>query len=88
MKAVDFRWRFALGFFGMFYALVFHNVTLASEQYSVVLVIAAVLAIGADLYLASVVRHGTPGWKIAAVVTMLPTLFILADSTLRLSRVR
>lgn len=87
MKAIDFRWRFALGFFWMLYALLFQNVTLASEQYSVVLAIAALLTIGANLCLVSVIRHGTTGWKIAAAVTMLPALFILADSSLRLSRV-
>jgi len=56
------------------------NVTLTDpHQYAWTLLMALGLTIAADGCLAVVIWRGGPGWRLVAIVAMLPTVFVLAD---------
>jgi hypothetical protein len=60
-------------------ALCLQNVTLASRNYSMVLLPALGLTAIADICLLRVVRRSYSWPRMAAILLMLPTIFIVAD---------
>jgi len=74
------QWLLAAGISAMTLALMLQNATLADpRQYAWILLIALGLTMAADACLAAVIWRGGTGWRIAAIVVMLPTIFVLAD---------
>lgn len=73
------RWLFVVGISLMSVALQFQFVTVASENYRIVLIVALVLTFLADCcFIVAFVRGGLAA-RCASVVLMLPTLYVVAD---------
>jgi len=79
MAAPGLRMLFVLGVAFMVVALLLQNVTLAGGRYGVTLLAALGLAAAADACFVGVAWRGRGGWRVAAVVGALPTLFVVAD---------
>jgi hypothetical protein len=72
-------WLFGVGIPLMVVALALQNVTLVSQDYRTVLIIALALTVLADsCFIAAFVRGGLAA-RCASVGLMLPTLFVVAD---------
>lgn len=72
-------WLIGVGISLLLAALTFQNVTLASEDYRTVLIVALVLTFLADCcFIVAFVRGGLAA-RCASVLLMLPTLFVIAD---------
>ena len=72
-------WLFGVGVPLLIVALILQTITLASQDYRTVLVVALVLAVVADCcFLAAFIR-GRLAARCASVVLMLPTVFVVAD---------
>ena len=63
----------------MVFALILQNITLASEEYRTVLIVALLLTLAADICFATAFVRGSLAARCASVVLMLPTLFVVAD---------
>ena len=63
----------------MLFALFLQNITLASQGYGTVLIVALVLTLIADVCFVRVFIHGRIVARCASVVLISPTLFIVAD---------
>ena len=80
MSRLSIEWLFIFGLCGMFVALVFQTVSLTRrELYPFVLCLALGLMVFADRCLIIIVRRGPIPWRLAGVIVMLPTIFILLD---------
>jgi hypothetical protein len=66
-------------------ALLLQHITLAGGSYAPILLTALALTPAADACLLPVAIHATRTWRIAAALTMLPTLYILHDFLRRAS---
>jgi len=72
-------WLFGVGVPLMVLALVLQNITLVSQDYRTVLVVALVLTAAADACLVAAFVRGRIAVRCASVVLMLPTVFVVAD---------
>ena len=72
------------GFFGvgvplMIFALILQNITLASQDYRTVLIVALMLTLVADCCFVAAFIRGRLTARCVSIVLMLPTLFVVAD---------
>ena len=79
LSAAKYIDRLLLAFGMLVVAMGLQVVTLASQGYALTLLVALLLAAGADALLAFVALRGGTGFRIAAIVLVLPSLLILAD---------
>jgi hypothetical protein len=70
---------FGVGLVCMLIALTSQTIPLASQRYAPALLTALGLTIVADACLGTVAWRGGLGWRVAAVIIMLPTWFIILD---------
>ena len=73
------RTLFTLGLTCMTLALLLQHITLAGGHYAPTLLSALALTAAADACLYPVATQATTPWRIAATLTMLPTLYILQE---------
>jgi hypothetical protein len=72
-------WLFGVGVPVMVLALILQTVTLVSQDYRTVLIVALILTIVADSCFIAAFIRGRLGARCASVVLMLPTVFVVAD---------
>ena len=60
-------------------ALLLQTITLASERYGSVLIVALLLAIAADCCFVAAFMRGSVAVRCISVALMLPTVFVVAD---------
>lgn len=70
---------FQLGVILLFIALLLQNVTLAGGDYRPVLIVALLLTLLADACFVAVFIRGRLAARSAAIVLLLPTIFVVAD---------
>ena len=73
------RGLFIGGLFLMLAALAWQNDTLVSGNYGLALFMSLVFTVGADFLLCLLARQGGFWWRLAAIITMIPTLFIVSE---------
>jgi hypothetical protein len=72
-------WLFGVGVPLLIVALILQTITLASQDYRTVLIVALVLTLGADSCFVAAFIRGRLAARCASVVLMLPTVFVVAD---------
>jgi hypothetical protein len=72
-------WLFGVGASLMIIALILQNITLVSQDYRTVLILALVFAIVADSCFVAAFIRGRFAARCASVLLMLPTAFVVAD---------
>ena len=72
-------WLFGVGAPLMIVALILQTITLASQDYRTLLIVALVLTLIADSCFVAAFIHGRLAARCASIVLMLPTVFVVAD---------
>ena len=73
------RFLFSAGTGCMILAVALENITLGTQRYGPTLLTALGLTAVANACLLAVAWRGPIGWRVAAVLLMLPTLYIVSD---------
>ena len=77
---------YGIGLICMLFAVLLANVTIAGGSYDTVLVTVLLLTTAADGCLTVVAVREREGWRLAAILTMMPTLYVVADVLRRVLR--
>jgi F0F1-type ATP synthase assembly protein I len=72
-------WLFGVGVPLLIVALILQTITLASQDYRTVLIVALLLTLAADICFATAFIRGRIAARCASVILMLPTLFVVVD---------
>jgi hypothetical protein len=72
-------WLFGVGVPLMVLALLFQTITLASQDYRAILIVALALTLVADCCFVAAFIRGRLAARCVSIVLMLPTVFVVAD---------